>query len=268
MVAVTTFYIDDSGTRHPDRVVKLANHKHDWFALGGIMIDDEDIPRAENAIDEFCNRWPAMGTAPLHSVEIRGCHNNYAWLGIDNTTRAQFLTDLENLLLKLPVLGMGCVIDRPGYNNRYSEKYGRQKWALCKTSFGIAVERAAKQALSRDRKLRIYVETCSKTDDTAARQYYDELKANGPWFNPTTSDKYAPVRADIYKNVLYEFRIKQKSSRLMQIADMYLWPICIAGYDQKNYSYSRLMEAGKLIDCHLTPSDKQTIGIKYSCFGE
>ena len=84
------------------------------------------------------------------------------------------------------------------------------------------------------RKLRIFVETCSKTDDKISKSYYDELKAQGPWFNPGTSDKYAPVTAEIYQKVLYEFRIKQKSSRLMQIADIYLWPMCIAGYDKNS----------------------------------
>ena len=76
MVAVSTFYIDDSGTRHPDHKAKEAQHGHDWFALGGILIDDDNIQSANAEIDAFRTRWPQLADAPLHSSEIRGQHKN------------------------------------------------------------------------------------------------------------------------------------------------------------------------------------------------
>lgn len=266
MVAVTTFYIDDSGTRHPDHKPALAGHKHDWFALGGILIDDENIPTAERLIDEFRSRWPQTEHSPLHSWEIRGRHANFKWLGVGDDTFRAFVTDLEALLFALPVVGLGCVIDRPGYNARYREKYGRQRWALCKTSFAVAVERATKYALQRERKLRVYVEMTDKIEDRKIKDYYDALRGNGHWFNPATAGKYNPVTPDEYKKTLYEFRTKNKTSRLMQIADLYLWPICMGGYETDNFPYARLMAAGKLIDCVIPPEEIKTQGIKYSCF--
>jgi len=266
LVAVTTFYIDDSGTRHPDHAPHPARHNHDWFALGGILIDDEAIPDAELLIDEFRIRWPQMGEAPLHSWEIRGRHENFKWLGVGAKTFDLFASDLESLLFALPVTGLGCVIDRPGYNARYREKYGRQRWALCKTAFAVAVERATKYAILRDRKLRIYVERTDKKEDQKMKEYYHTLRGDGHWFDPNTAGKYEPISPDDYRTTLYEFRTKAKTSKLMQIADLYLWPMCMGGYEKLNRPYSRLMGAGKFIDCGLAPEEVGTRGIKYSCF--
>lgn len=268
MVAVTTFYIDDSGTRHPDHAPTIAGHKHDWFALGGILIDDENIPAAEHLIDAFRARWPQMGTAPLHSCEIRGRHNNFTWLGIGDNTFAQFAADLESLLLALPVIGLACVVDRPGYNNRYREKYGRQRWSLCKTAFAVAVERATKYAMERNRKLRIYVERTDKSTDRIMNGYYEDMRSAGHWFDPKTAGKYSPALPEEYRRTLYEFKTKFKTSRLMQIADLYLWPMCMGGYDKGNKPYAKLIAAGKLIDCYIPAESITTLGIKYSCFDD
>jgi hypothetical protein len=44
---VVNFYMDDSGTRHPDHDPgKRAKHNFDWFALGGILVKDSDEPEA------------------------------------------------------------------------------------------------------------------------------------------------------------------------------------------------------------------------------
>lgn len=266
MVAVTSLYMDDSGTRHPDHNPQLPKHNHDWFALGGILIDDEDIPAAEALISAFRQRWPQMGDAPLHSWEIRGRHENFSWLGVGKDTFRTFVGDLEKLLFDLPVTGLGCIIDRPGYNARYREKYGRERWALCKTSFAVAVERATKYAIARGRKLRVYVERTDKLEDRKMADYYETLKKSGHWFDAGNAGKYAPVTQAEYSQTLYEFRTKQKTSKLMQIADIYLWPMCMGGYDTNNYAYSRLAEAGKLIDCLLSKEDIPAKGIKYSCF--
>lgn len=258
--------MDDSGTRHPDHKPKKAEHKNDWFALGGILIDDENIKTAEAMIDAFRSSWQQLGDSPLHSCEVRGCHENFAWLGKDEEIRRSFLTELEQLLFKLPVVGLACVIDRPGYNSRYVEKYGRERWMLCKTAFAIAVERAVKYSIARERRMRVYVERCSKADDDVMHGYYKDLKTNGHCFNPDTAAKYAPSNPIDYQSTLYEFRTKAKSSRLMQIADLFLWPICMGGYDAKNYAYSRLLKAGKLIECFIPEESIQQLGSKYSCF--
>lgn len=266
MVAVSTFYMDDSGTRHPDRKTRIAHHKHDWFALGGILISDENINAAKQQIVEFRSRWPKLGEHPLHSSDIRGCHEKFAWLGVDNILRTEFLTDLHKLLVSLPVIGLACVIDRPGYNHRYEEKYKEKRWLLCKSAFDIVVERAAKHSNEQGRKLRIWVEGASKSDDKLLRSYYDNLKAKGASFNPSTSSKYTPFNSVDYSTTLYEFRIKSKSSNLMQIADIFLWPMCIGGYDKDNRPYTALKAAGKYIDCVIPEESLPERGIKYYCF--
>lgn len=266
MVAVSTFFIDDSGTRHPDHKAHEASHGHDWFALGGILIDDDNITLANEQIVAFRSRWPQLGAAPLHSYEIRGRHENFTWLGVDPKVCNQFIGELEQLLFALPVIGLACIIDRPGYNHRYREKYGRRRWSLCKTAFDVVVERAVKYANEKGRKLRVYVERCSKADDAALRGYYDTLRNSGHSFNPITASKYNPLASVDYAATLYEFRAKEKSSKLMQIADIYLWPMCIGGYDEGNRAYSALKKAGKLIDCVLPGGLVAERGIKYSCF--
>lgn len=266
MVAVSTFYIDDSGTRHPDHKAHESHHKHDWFALGGVLIDDDQLPLANAQITAFRSRWPQLGNSPLHSYEIRGRHENFTWLGDDDVVRNKFIGELEQLLFALPVVGLACVIDRPGYNHRYREKYGNDRWSLCKTAFDVAVERAVKFSNQRGRKLRVYVERCSKADDALLLGYYKSLKDSGHSFNPKSASIYNPLASVDYAATLYDFKTKEKSSQLMQIADIYLWPMCIGGYDEGNRAYVALKAAGKLIDCVLPNESVAERGIKYSCF--
>lgn len=45
-------YLDDSGTRNPDRVPgQVPKHGYDWFGIGGVMLrdKDEDVFRAAHA---------------------------------------------------------------------------------------------------------------------------------------------------------------------------------------------------------------------------
>lgn len=137
---------------------------------------------------------------------------------------------------------------------------------MCRTAFTIAVERAVKLAKKNERKLRIYVEACSKADDAKLKEYYKALRETGHCFNSATAAKYDPVTVDDYRATLYDFKTKMKTSRLTQIADLYLWPICMAGYDKKNWPYNNLRKAGRLIECRLSEAEAEMLGTKYSCF--
>ena len=53
---------------------------------------------------------------------------------------------------------------------------------------------------------------------------------------------------------------------MLQIADLYLYPMAKAGYDASYKPYLALMEAGRLIDSVLPSEDRSLLGIKYSCF--
>jgi hypothetical protein len=266
MVSVVNFYMDDSGTRHPDHDPgKRAAHGYDWFALGGILVKTEDEAKARDLHGEFCEDWDI--DYAIHSSEVRGTTDGFSWLkDLSASERDEFYEDLYQLLRDVPVIGLACVIDRPGYNNRYREKYGRQRWALCKTAFNVAVERAAKYARSQKARLRVAPERCNKPEDALLKEYYENLKKEGLPFAADTSAKYRPLSAQEFQETLYEFRPKYKSSPMVQLADLFLWPICMGGYHASNRPYGRLMTDGKLIECVMPEKDWPVLATKYSCF--
>jgi hypothetical protein len=263
---VINFYMDDSGTRHPDhKPGKRAAHTNDWFALGGILEKDSDETVVRKAHCCFCCKWGI--TSPIHSVEVRARTKEFLWLE-RRPKRDQdiFYEDLYQLLKAVPVTGLACVIDRPGYNSRYREKYGRKRWSLCKSAFTIGVERAAKYARSRNCRLRVLPERCNKKEDRVLKGYYEDLKVIGQPFDPTTSEKYRPLTPTQFEETLLEFLPKAKSSPMAQFADLYLWPICMGGYNDETRPYRRLKEDGKLIECTLPEADWPMLATKYYCF--
>jgi Protein of unknown function (DUF3800) len=266
MVDVVNFYMDDSGTRHPDHDPgKRAAHGYDWFALGGVLVKNADEPRARDLHAEFCDEWDI--DYPIHSVEVRGTTGGFAWLkDLPKAEKDEFYEDLYQLLREAPVIGLACVIDRPGYNDRYREKYGRQRWALCKTAFNVAIERAAKFARSQKSRLRVAPERCNKPEDAVLKQYYEDLKIEGLPFAPDTSERDRPLTPAQFQETLYEFRPKYKSSPMVQLADLFLWPICMGGYHASNRPYERLKADNKLIECIIPEKDWPVLATKYSCF--
>lgn len=266
MVAAITLYLDDSGTRHPDHKPQLGKHNHDWFSLGGVLINDEDEDGARKQIDDFRSGWPQLQGAPFHSVDIRHQTEKFRWLkGLSKDERDRFFSELDQLVAKLPVVGIACVIDRPGYNERYREKFGRERWSLCRTAFNVLLERSAKYALERGRVLRVMPEKCSKKDDNVLKGYYNDLKTLGHPFDTERAQKYSPLTPEELKPTLYEFKLKDKTSPMAQMADLFLWPMSIGGYDSKNRTYDWLMQNGRLIDCYCGEQSAAK-GVKYSCF--
>ncbi len=159
MIKVVNFYMDDLGTRRPDhKPGKKAEHGYDWFALGGVLVKSEDEAEARDLHKKFYEKWK-IGT-PLHSVEVRSRTIHFHWLENESKENCdEFYETLYQLIKTAPVIGLACVIDRPGYNARYFEKYGRKRWSLCKSAFTISVERAAKYA----RSIRLSIAGLSRT---------------------------------------------------------------------------------------------------------
>ena len=266
MAKVINFYLDDSGTRHPSHDPgRRPAHGYDWFALGGVLVKESDEEVARRLHKAFCMRWNI--NVPLHSSEIRSQNENFLWLRrLSERDQHEFYETLYQMMREAPVIGLACVIDRQGYNHRYLEKYQQQPWLLCKTAFSVAVERAAKFAREMDYRLRVAPERCNKPEDKLLERYYAALKGPGMPFAAGTSDKYRPLTPEQFLETLYEFRPKAKTSPMAQLADLYLWPICMGGYHASNLPYSRLLDDGKLIEC-LIPEDLwPTRATKYSCF--
>lgn len=257
-------YLDDSGTRNPDRKTQQRQFD-DWFAVGGILINEEDENKARDLHDSFCEKWGI--TYPLHSCEIRSRQHNFSWLGsLDKNSFEEFMRELTDLIVGIPAQGHACVIDRPGYAKRYQEKYGRQTWMLCKTAFTVICERAAKIARAKGRKLRIFPERSGRREDSLIQDYYNELRTKGMPFSGDTSSKYQPLSAEELKDTLYSLKFKAKSSALAQLADLYLYPIARGGYEMGYRPYTILRAHKKLIDDELDDETRNIIGIKYSCF--
>jgi hypothetical protein len=253
---------------HGIQTEHLGQHQH-MVATGllsvSVLLFERDEEEIRAAYAAFRTKWGI--SHPLHSAEIRGRTKNFSWLKMAPADlRDSFYSELNEFLLALPVIGHACVIDRPGYNKRYLELHGRNRWLLCKTAFAVVVERAAKFAQENGCRLRVFVERGDKVTDRCVKGYYDELKQAGAPFGATNSGKYQPMSAADFTAVLYEFRAKAKSSPPMQIADMYLWPICIGGYDPMNRPYQELVRRGKLIDAKFAAGDVPARGIKYSCW--
>lgn len=266
MPRVLNFYMDDSGSRCPDHEPLSFNPaKPNSFALGGVLIREEDEAEARARYGQFCERWEI--SYPLHAVEVRHAKKNFSWLAADPAERRRFTSELDRLLVNLPVVGLAAVIDRPGHCERYLQRYGRNQWQLCQTAFAIAVERATKFAISDRRRLRVMVERCSKADDDRIAEYYKSLRHNGMPFDAVTSNRYGPTRAADFQATLFELRMKKKSSPMTQIADLYLWPMIMGGYLPNHDQYEMLYGAGKFVDCGLDAAAIEERGVKYSCFG-
>lgn len=260
------FYIDDSGSRDPDRKPKRNGTEPDWFALGGVLLEAKDKEICDQAISGFRRAWPQMGSAPLHSYDIRNKSADFRWLETLSLDEANcFYQGISDLIEALPIVVAGCVVHRPGYNKRYMEQYGQRRWKLCRTAFNIAVERGAKFAAHHDARLRVFVERTDPRTEAQFKEYFYQLKAGGTPFDAGRSAIYKPLSSEVLNKTLYEFAVKTKASDLMQLADLCLWPICSSAYRPSNKSYEMLKNSGKLLDVHCTP-ENGLHGIKYSCF--
>jgi Protein of unknown function (DUF3800) len=258
-------YIDDTGSREPDRqAVQKRRDEMDCFALGGILINEEDIDALLICHRAFCSSHGI--TYPLHSWAIRGGRGDFGWLKKPEAAYA-FLSDLERMLVGLPVIGIATVVDRPGYVARYRNKYQDQLWFMCKTAYCILIERAAKYARSQDRRLRIFFERAGKAEDRDLVAYTKALKKDGMPFDGSNSAGYESLTAEQFRHTVRgEPRGKTKATPMIQIADLFLYPMAKGGYDRTYRPYRALMESGRLIDALLPPESIATLGIKYSCF--
>lgn len=142
-------YIDETGSRHPDKPGATAKHGYDWFALGGLLIRQEDEAEAKRKLTAFLAKWPQI-RAPLHFTDMRAEKKAFAWLGkLNGENKTRFWSDLRRLLVSLPGAATGCVIDRPGYTARgYGSRVGDAKWLLCRSAFDILIDRSGKYAKS------------------------------------------------------------------------------------------------------------------------
>jgi hypothetical protein len=116
---------------------------------------------------------------------------------------------------------------------------------MCKTAYCILIERAAKFAQSRDRKLRVFLERAGKAEDNDLIAYARSLKKEGMPFDENNSAAYQSLRAEDFRKIVRgEPRGRTKATPMMQIADLVLCPMPKGGYDPSYRPYVALMETG------------------------
>ncbi len=260
-------YIDDSGSRFPDKKPEKRNDGMDHFALGGILIEEGNKKKLEEEYKKFCAKWGI--TYPLHSTKIRGTREGFSWLEEDQKQKEVFMVELSDLLTSIPVIGFAAVIHRPGYNKRYKDMYGEKQWWMCKTTYSILIERVTRYVMNHNGTLEIRYEGVGPKEDKAIVQYAKDLKATGSPFNSDTSVKYTALTSEDYKNIILgEPRQRTKANLFIQIADLYLYPMAKRRYDSSYGAWKILFENKKVIDAILPNEEWQEKGIKYSCFEE
>lgn len=256
---------DDTGSRDlSDKFPTDRRDGMDCFGLGGILILEEDMSKIAQAHKKFCREWKL--DYPLHSSSIRGRRGKFGWLSQPEEA-GYFMPALHKFLLSLPVVVIGAIIDRPGYFQRYRIEHRDDLWQMDKTAFCILIERSAKFADSKGRKLEVYFEQTGKREDQSIKQYMRELKKEGTPFAGQSVADYEPLTSKDYRRiVLGEPRERTKKMAGIQIADLMLYPIAKGGYDPEYRPYKDLRSARKLIDDQLPEKLRETCGIKYSCF--
>lgn len=259
-------YLDESGSRHPDHDKNRSGTP--WFAMGGILVDEEreDVAKAEFAV--FLDRWPQI-RSPLHMTDVGSERKGFAWLGrVGDDVRSRFLADHRRFLTALPVAGVACVIDRAGYAARgYAAKHGEARWMMCRTAFDIVVERAAKVALRDRRRLKVVFEMAEPATNNLVKGYFRNLKTAGLEFDASNSSRYQPLPQEDFRRTLASIEGKTKDSRMLQVADAYLWAISKGKYVAQLDLWRRILEKQRTVNAQLPPSEAGVMGIKYYCFG-
>lgn len=113
--------------------------------------------------------------------------------------------------------------------------------------------------------MRVFVERSDKKTDRTIKGYYDDMRGNGMPFSKDNSEKYGPAQSQMLQDSLFEFRLKEKTSPLMQIADLFLWPLSMSAYNPDCKPFKALLEKGLVINCAV-PGQEHTLGLKHYCF--
>jgi len=258
-------FVDDSGSRFPDHRI-VEGKEFDCFALGGVLINKKDIPNIIFQHKEFCREWNV--TVPLHSYEIRNATKGFSWIGKTDEIKYRFWRAVGDFLIDLPVVAFATVVDRSGYNIKFKDKYQNARWMMCKTTFAILVERVAKYVIAQNATFEIFFEGSTKRENNLLVNYGKSYKKEGLPFSADTSAQYTPLQTEDFRQVLIGNPKRGfKTNPLLQIADMYLFPMVARKYHGVDYLPWRSMyETKRVIDALIPEESWQQCGIKYSCF--
>lgn len=257
------FYIDETGNRNPDKKADPGRQGRDWFGIGGILVKSEDVSDVKQFHSDFIKRWGIR--SPLHMTDMLGMHKGFSWLGrLSDEKHDQFWSDYKNFLGRVPVVGLSCIIDRPGYVAR-GYLTNENRWLLCRSAFDIAIERAAKFARRDGRKLHVIFEQDAGINQLI-KSYFENLRNNGLGFDQVRSGPYAPMSQKDFGSILGAIEHKPKLHPILQIADSYLYAMARHPYEKNFHVYRRLRDSRKIANFILSNEEIRTMGVKHYCF--
>jgi hypothetical protein len=239
----------------------------DCFALGGLLMPSEQLGALIDNLENL--KRTHRIEKHLRSHEIRTRQGQFRWLEQDDSRAAEFHRDLDEFMRTLPGHAVGCCVHRPGYNKRFAERYGADRWLLCRSAYAIVIERCAKIAARHGRRLKVYIEETGKREDQAIRRYHSDLRSRGTYFDPATSARYAPLEADALQETLFsEPTFVSKNAPGAQVADLLVYALAKGRYAPDYTPFRLLRTSGRIIDAVLSGEDARLLGVKYYCFDD
>lgn len=207
------FFMDDFGTRTLCKPGDTLPMKPDVFSfgLGGIIVPSEAVQELSEKVKALCRRWKVPA---LHGNKIRAGKGKFGFVKKDAARRQTFLAELEAVIIDKRITAHACVICRPGYRDRYFERHAEpSRWQMSRTAFDIAVERAAKFAMTRDRRLSVVYERSGEREDRLLEAYFRGLLARGTEFDPGNASRHRPpVSTGAFSNAPIDLARRERQS--------------------------------------------------------
>lgn len=257
------FYMDDFGTRTTCKgTTDASSPAHELsFALGGVIVASENVNALSTKVREFCAKWEVPS---LHGNKIRSGKGKFGFLKRYEEKKETFFLELDQLVLDDRLIAHACVICRPGYRDRYLQKYpDGTRWDMSKTAFDISVERAAKLAMQGDRGLDVVYERTGAKEDRLLEGYFAALKDAGMAFCAKNSEQYGPLTGTQFADHLNVIWPDGKGNPLLQLADLVVHPVSHVVCGKKNRAYDNLIKHKMLLDFK---HEDDAVGVKYSCY--
>lgn len=263
-------FVDDSGSQCPDRNQAPRIDGIDVYALGGILIEETAIEGVKSLHKQLMIKHElecpndSFAKVNLHSTKIRCKKDDFKWLENNPQKAASFHHDLSELIISIPIVGHACIVDRSNYHQRFAGI--KNKWEIGRSAYQILIERAVKFVRSNGgTKLKIYVEKTGKKEDKLIQSYHERIRTEGMEFDPKNSSIYSPINNEEISNFLLKnVEFGTKDNRMLQLADLVLYPLIKGYFDKKYPPYQALLKNNKIIDCLVQDPKKE--GVKYYCF--
>ena len=203
-----TLYLDESG----DHDLKRIDPSYPVFVLGGVIVDDIDLPVIEKELDRLKTSWFGTSNVVLHTADIVRNKTHFTRFK-DAVLRARFFRDLNELVSDLNLEILACAIHKIMHRNQY----GPQAWDPYMYALRVLVERFCLELGDVHYGGRMIAERRSKPLDRDFMFAWNDLKARG-----TAYVKPGAITHRISSCVLEH---KSQNMAGLQLADLVVSPI-------------------------------------------